>query len=116
MGFLPTKSIYICTYVHGHMDKNLVKIFKALGEETRFRIVQCLIHHDHCACDFARITGKDQTTVSRHLKILVEASILETEKKGRNIIYRISNETVRERLLSFGITSMECCHGGCTYE
>lgn len=98
------------------MEKDLVKIFKALGEETRLGIVQCILHHDHCACEFAGITGKDQTTVSRHLKVLVEANILRGEKVGRNIYYRITDRRVKEMLVSFGIEPRGCCKGGCTDE
>lgn len=95
------------------MNKGLVKLFKALGEETRLKIVECLLHQDHCACEFASVTGRDQTTTSRHLKVLVEAGILESERQGRNIIFKIAGEDMRKLLLGFGIESMECCQDGC---
>lgn len=90
------------------MVKNKVKFFKALGDETRLRIVRCLLEYEICACDF-KATRKDQTTVSRHLKILVEAGILKYKKKGRNIIYSIKDKKVKKVLLSLGIKGIKSC-------
>ena len=95
------------------MDLDLVKLFKALGEESRLKIVQCLLHHDRCACEFSTVTERDQTTVSRHLKVLVEAGVLKTERQGRNIIYSITGDDMRKMLLEFGIEPDECCQGAC---
>lgn len=92
------------------MTKDLVKIFKALGDETRLSIVEFLLLEDKCACDFADCIKKDQTTISRHLKILVEAGILDYKKEGRNIRYKIKNNNIKNTLLGFGITpSKKCC-------
>ncbi|MFO8051701.1 MAG: metalloregulator ArsR/SmtB family transcription factor [Thermoplasmatota archaeon] len=91
------------------MIKNKVKFFKALGDETRLKIVRYLLDNDHCACDFTSMTKKHQTTVSRHLKVLVDAGILKFEKDGRNIIYSLKNDEVRTVLLNFGIKGIEAC-------
>lgn len=86
-----------------------VEIFKALGDETRLRIVKCLLNEEYCACDFTSEIEKDQTTISRHLKILVDAGILKSEKKGRNIIYSIKNKDTKGMLIKFGIQGISCC-------
>jgi ArsR family transcriptional regulator len=100
------KSAYI-------MMKNKVKFFKALGNETRLRIVRYLLHHEYCACDFTSWAEKDQTTVSRHLKVLAEAGIIKHQKNGRNIIYSIKDDQVQKALLNFGIkeikSTKKCC-------
>lgn len=89
-----------------------VKFFKALGDETRLTILSYLLEHSYCACDFSSLTKKDQTTVSKHLKVLVEAGILKYEKRGRNIIYSIKNEEIEVLLLSLGIRDVKpCCDG-----
>ena len=98
------------------MNHDLVKLFKALGEGSRLRIVECLLHIDLCACEFSTITHRDQTTASRHLKILVEAGILKSERQGRNIIFSIASEDMRTLLLGFGIEPVECCQEGCIYD
>jgi len=86
-----------------------VEVFKALGDDTRLRIVKCLLNQEYCACDFTSEIEKDQTTISRHLKILVDAGILKSEKKGRNIIYSIKNKDTKEMLIKFGIEGIPCC-------
>jgi len=89
---------------------NKVKFFKALGDETRLQIVGYLLMTDHCACDFTSGINKDQTTISRHLKILVEAEILKSEKEGRNVIYSIRDGNVRTLLETMGIKCItQCC-------
>lgn len=102
----------ICTYIHIIMLDSKVKFFKALGDETRLTILSYLLEHSYCACDFSSLIRKDQTTVSKHLKVLVEAGILKYEKQGRNIIYSIKNEEIGALLLSLGIKDIKlCCDG-----
>lgn len=89
-----------------------VKFFKALGDETRLTILSYLLEHSYCACDFSSLTKRDQTTVSKHLKVLVEAGILKYERRGRNIIYSIKNKEIRDLLVSLGIRDVKpCCDG-----
>lgn len=95
-----------------HMLENKAKFFRALGDETRLTILSYLLEHSYCACDFTPLTEKDQTTVSKHLRVLVEADILKYEKKGRNIIYSIRNEDIRKILLFLGVGEVKpCCKG-----
>lgn len=98
-------------YIHAYIvDADLVKIFKALGDETRLQIVEYLLLEEQCACDFVKCFNKDQSTVSRHLKILEESKILRTEKRGRNVIYKIRNEEMKKLLRNFGLKpSNKCC-------
>lgn len=99
----------ICAYI---MLDDKVKFFKALGDETRLTIISYLLEHSYFACDFSSLTKKDQTTVSKHLKVLVEAGILKCEKQGRNIIYSIKNREIECLLVSLGIRDTKpCCDG-----
>ncbi len=90
------------------MVKNKAKFFKALGDETRLRIISCLLEQEICACDFPH-TKRDQTTVSRHLSVLVEAGILKYRRKGRNIFYSIKDSKLKKLLLSLGIKPIKSC-------
>ena len=90
------------------MIKDKAKFFKALGDETRLNIVRCLLSRDYCACDFTGMAKKDQTTVSRHLKVLVEAKVLKYKKEGRNVIYSIKNDEVKKMLMALGIMGIKC--------
>lgn len=94
------------------MLENKVKFFKALADGTRLTILSYLLEHGYCACDFSSLTEKDQSTVSKHLKVLVEAGILKSEKRGRNIIYTIKEEKIKDLLVSLGIRELKpCCSG-----
>jgi len=93
------------------MLENKVKFFKALADGTRLTILSYLLENSYCACDVTSLTDKDQTTVSKHLKVLAEAAILKYEKRGRNVIYSIRDENTREMLLVLGIGEIKpCCN------
>ena len=76
-----------------------VKIFKALGNNARLKIVQTLLVKEHNVTDLTSIIKKDQTTVSRHLLTLTNASIIKSKRNGRNIFYSIFNNQMKEWLL-----------------
>ena len=69
-------------------------IFKALGSETRLKIIKTLMIKEHNVTDLTKISGKDQTTVSRHLANLQQANLITQRKIGRNVIYTISNSEI----------------------
>ena len=75
-------------------------IFKALGNETRLKIVETLMIKEHNVTDLTSISNKDQTTVSRHLSTLLNAGIIGQKRIGRNIFYRIINTKMKEWLES----------------
>ena len=75
-------------------------IFKALGNETRLKIVQTLMIKEHNVTDLTKISGKDQTTVSRHLSTLSNANIIRQKRIGRNIFYSIIDVSMKEWLNS----------------
>jgi len=89
------------------------KFFKALGDETRLTIVGSLLKYDQCECDFTKKSDKDQTTISRHLKVLLEAGVVKYRKSGRNLIYSIKDDDVRKRLTAMGVEQQDlCCDDG----
>ena len=75
-------------------------IFKALGNETRLKIIETLMIKEHNVSDLTQISNKDQTTVSRHLSTLVNAKIIRQKRLGRNIYYSIINVEMRDWLES----------------
>jgi len=104
--------MYANMYIYTMDDK--AKFFRALGDETRLRIIGYLLNEKRCACEFNSGINKDQTTISRHLKTLVEAGILKYEKEGRNIIYSILDDETKHLLENMGIESVDqCCDRRC---
>jgi DNA-binding transcriptional ArsR family regulator len=75
-----------------------VKIFKALGNSARLKIVQTLLVKEHNVTDLTSIIKKDQTTVSRHLLTLTNASIIKSKRNGRNIFYSIFDRQMKKWL------------------
>ena len=69
----------------------LEKLFNALSDRHRLRILNVLLQADEavCVCEFQPTLGISQPTVSHHLKQLVEAGILEREKRGTYAYYRL---------------------------
>lgn len=67
-----------------------VQLLQALGHPTRLAIVRELTGGGQvCACDFTSCCDVSQPTVSHHLRILKEAGVVEAERRGTWIYYRI---------------------------
>ncbi len=70
----------------------LERLFKALADRHRLQILNCLARAGGeavCVCEFQPLLGVKQPTVSHHLKQLVEAGLLEREKRGTYAYYRV---------------------------
>jgi ArsR family transcriptional regulator len=84
-----------------------VKILKALADETRIKIIQCLLDGEKCACSIVPNVNRAQPTVSQHLKILEEAGVLESRRVGTNIWYKIKSKKARQILEILNITKIK---------
>ena len=74
-----------------------VKILQALAEPTRLAIVQQLAADGEvCACDFTDCCGVSQPTVSHHLKVLREAGIVGSERRGLWAYYYVNRDAMEE--------------------
>ena len=76
-----------------------VRLLAALADPTRLAIVRQLAAAgvDVCACDFTSCCDVGQPTVSHHLRVLREAGLVVSERRGQWIFYRIA-PGVAERL------------------
>ena len=71
----------------------LERLFKALADRHRLKILNVLLQAGQdavCVCEFQPTLGITQPTVSHHLKQLVEAGLLEREKRGTFAYYRLT--------------------------
>jgi len=66
-----------------------VKVFKALADPTRLRVLLLLGVRELCVCELTYILKMGQSRVSRHMRILREAGLAEDLRRGRWMIYRI---------------------------
>jgi ArsR family transcriptional regulator len=75
-----------------------VRLLAALAEPTRLAIVrQLAASAETCACDFTSCCDVGQPTISHHLRVLREAGLVTSERRGQWIWYRLAPETA-ERL------------------
>jgi ArsR family transcriptional regulator len=75
-----------------------VRLLAALADPTRLAIVRQLAQDmETCACDFTSCCDVGQPTVSHHLRVLREAGIVTSERRGQWIFYKLAPETA-ERL------------------
>lgn len=70
----------------------LERLFKALADRHRVRILNLLAGADDvvCVCKLMPALGLAQPTVSYHLKLLIEAGLLERERRGRFVYYGLA--------------------------
>lgn len=64
-------------------------ILKALGHPTRLWMAEQLSQGERCVCEFVKEIDADFSTVSKHLNILKQAGIVEDEKRGLNVYYKL---------------------------
>jgi len=70
----------------------LAQSFAALADPIRLRLLSLVASaagDEVCACDLVEPSGRSQPTVSHHMKILVDAGLVEREKRGLWVWYRI---------------------------
>lgn len=70
-----------------NLDTTL-NIFRAIGEETRLRIMVLLLRGELTVSELTQILGQSQPRVSRHLKILADAGLVERYREGSWMFYR----------------------------
>ncbi|MDD3178479.1 MAG: winged helix-turn-helix domain-containing protein [Candidatus ainarchaeum sp.] len=80
-------------------QKDLFKIFKVLGDETRFRIVDKLLNcksfkDNTCCSDLADFTQKDLSTISRQLDILEKEGIIVVNKVSKSKCIKLKNKEI----------------------
>lgn len=101
-----TFSEYIRLYEYRLQEDmhDLARVFKALSDESRLRILNLLFHSGElCVCDIESVMGFTQTKVSRHLSYLKRAGLVEDRRQGLWMLYSIARPKDEEqrRLVDF---------------
>ncbi|MEM5799576.1 MAG: metalloregulator ArsR/SmtB family transcription factor [Candidatus Aenigmatarchaeota archaeon] len=87
--------------------KNIAKVFKLLGDETRIKILHSIMKKEKCVCEIIHDVKKSQPTISIHLNRMEREGLLESERRGRMIIYRIKNPKIIELLKTAEVITNE---------
>ena len=69
--------------------KEQARILKALANETRLRIIDRLGHGECHVGELVEIVGVDQSTVSKHLATLRSVGLVEDDRRGNTVFYRL---------------------------
>src|SRR5262245_2380957 len=89
-------------------SKECAERLKALADEDRLRIVQLLRHGPKNVGEIATELKAEISNVSHHLQILKREKIVETEKQGRFVVYRL-----HPHVFSDTRSSTDCLDFGC---
>ena len=69
--------------------KKFILVMKALSDPNRVRVVKLLQMGELCVCEIKEVLGLAQSTVSKHLKILEDAGLVEKKRQGTWMIYSL---------------------------
>src|SRR3546814_765976 len=73
------------------MDR-LLSAMKAAAEPTRLRLLVLCAHADLTVTDLVHILGQSQPRLSRHLKLLAEAGLLDRNREGSWVYFRLAHD------------------------
>jgi DNA-binding transcriptional ArsR family regulator len=73
-----------------------VSVLKAIAHPTRLSIVEMLANGEHCVCEFTDVFSVDFSTVSKHLSVLKKAGIVQDDKRGKQVFYRLKMTCILE--------------------
>lgn len=74
------------------------RVFKALADPTRLRILMLLRIREMCVCEVMIALGLTQPTASHHLGILENAGLVKSRKEGKWVFYKIANPKLIESM------------------
>ena len=88
---------------------DLALMFKALGDPVRLRLLSRVASHaggEACVCDLSVGFDLTQPTISHHLKVLREAGLLECERRGTWVYYRVVPSALAQLSAVLGSTDV----------
>jgi ArsR family transcriptional regulator len=80
--------------------RKYVEIFKSLGAANRVRIVAALSSRPACVCELAHALSLNQPNLSRHLRVLENAGLVESRRAGGWTDYRLARHAGNKPLLA----------------
>jgi ArsR family transcriptional regulator len=74
----------------------LARVFAALSDPTRLRMISALSEHELCVCDLAVVLGMTQSAVSHQLRLLRNLNLVRYRKEGRIVFYALDDDHIRD--------------------
>jgi ArsR family transcriptional regulator, lead/cadmium/zinc/bismuth-responsive transcriptional repressor len=83
--------------INNQDTQSVVKIFKALGDDTRIKVAYALSQEGElCVCDVSNIVGCTLATASHHLRLLRNMGLAKYRKEGKLVFYSLDDEHVKQ--------------------
>ncbi len=104
---MPKTAIVATGRKAAHSGQSCADFMKLLADETRMAVVQQLLAGPRHVHEINADLAIDPTLLSHHLRVLREAGIVNTEREGKSILYRLAPAVrlaQRRRVIDFG-----CC-------
>jgi ArsR family transcriptional regulator len=100
----PVEAVACCSPVtreplSAEAAERIVPLVKAIADPVRLRLVSLVASHaagEACVCDLNDAFDLSQPTISHHLKLLHQAGILDREKRGVWVYYRVNSGALRD--------------------
>jgi len=93
------RCLLVCTEAKKMDEEGLasdIKVFKALADMTRLKILKLLMAGELCSCEIMLALKRPQSSVSHNLSILEDAGLVKERKVGKWCRYRISDEAIAD--------------------
>jgi ArsR family transcriptional regulator, cadmium/lead-responsive transcriptional repressor len=87
----------------------LARYFRVLGDPTRLQILEALVERERTVSELVEFVGVPQSRVSNHLACLKWCRVAESERQGRNVLYRVTDPRVRGLLAAARELAAEHC-------
>lgn len=83
------------TYLDTDLEST-IRIISALDSRLRIQIVLCLDEREHFVHELVSELQKSQPLVSQHLRVLKQSGIVDAQRQGRQVVYRLAQPGARE--------------------
>jgi len=87
---------------------DVARIFQALSDPTRVRLISAMLNTELCVCDLSMLLGMTQSAVSHQLRILRDLRLVQARKDGRIVFYSLDDDHIKEL---FSRTKEHLLHG-----
>ena len=79
--------------------EQIAKVFKALSDETRLRILNILLQRECCVCEVMQALDISQTRASRNLNILHDSGFVKAKRNGMWVLYSVNIQDMPEQYM-----------------
>ena len=80
-------------------EESMAEILRAVAHPSRIKILQILGRNQKCVKDLEQLVNIKQSNLSQHLRILKDRGIVECERRGMEVCYRIKNRKILDVIM-----------------